>query len=110
MQAGESREIVVLMGIGSAADKGKKAIAEINTPEKAIEEYLKLKNYWHFRIEGMEVNTQIVSLIYMMNMWNPYTVDNISMVIGQLALFIGGKDSLGYGDTVKIFWGSSYYC
>jgi N,N'-diacetylchitobiose phosphorylase len=44
---GETKEFLVLMGIGRASEEGKAAVAEFASMEKVREELAKLKSYWH---------------------------------------------------------------
>jgi len=98
----EEKEIIVLMGIGSAEVEGKNAIKELGKPENVYDEFRKLKNFWHSRIEGMTVETPDNEFNSMFNMWNPY--NNLMTFAWSRAaslVYSGERDGLGYRDTVQ---------
>ncbi len=102
LNPGESKEVVVLMGIGEASKAGKKAIGEIYSSKIAYDEYIKVKEYWHSKIEGMKVETPDSEFNSMMNMWNPY---NCLMTFfwsrAASLVYCGERDGLGYRDTIQ---------
>jgi cellobiose phosphorylase len=102
LQRGESREIVVLMGIGAAGVEGKTALRECGSPAKARREFAKLKKFWHGRIQGMAAATPDHELDSMLNMWNPYNC-LITYAWSRAAslVYTGERDGLGYRDTVQ---------
>lgn len=102
LQPGESKELVVLMGIGAAGVEGKKAIQASGSPEKVREEFEKLKEFWHSRIQGMTAETPDKELDSMLNMWNPYNC-LITYAWSRAAslVYTGERDGLGYRDTVQ---------
>jgi N,N'-diacetylchitobiose phosphorylase len=102
LEAGESKEIVVLMGIGEAKVEGKHALNELGNPIKVKEEFEKVKHYWHSRIEGMTSETPDPEFNSMFNMWNPY--NNLMTYAWSRAaslVYSGERDGLGYRDTVQ---------
>lgn len=102
LNAGQSKEIVVLMGIGSADIEGKNAVLEMGKPAKVKEEFKKLKEYWHSRIEGITAETPDKEFNSMFNMWNPYN-NLITYAWSRAAslVYSGERDGLGYRDTVQ---------
>ena len=102
LRPGESRELVVLMGIGMAAREGKTAVRESGTPERVREELVKLKSYWLSRIGGMTAETPDREFNSMLNMWNPYNC-LITYAWSRAAslVYSGERDGLGYRDTVQ---------
>ncbi|MFH1196209.1 MAG: N,N'-diacetylchitobiose phosphorylase [bacterium] len=102
LQPGESKELVVLMGIGAAGIEGKNAISELGDPAKVKEEFAKLKEYWHSRIEGLTAETPDAEFNSMFNMWNPYN-NLITYAWSRAAslVYSGERDGLGYRDTVQ---------
>jgi cellobiose phosphorylase len=102
LQPGESKELVILMGIGKAGVEGKKAVQELGTPEKVKEEITKLKEYWHSRFRGMTAETPDGEFNSMLNMWNPYNC-LITYAWSRAAslVYTGERDGLGYRDTVQ---------
>ncbi|MBN2012440.1 N,N'-diacetylchitobiose phosphorylase [candidate division KSB1 bacterium] len=100
---GESREIVVLMGIGKAAIEGKKVIQEYrNNPTKVHDEFEKVKQFWHSRIEGMTVETADAEFNSMTNMWSPFNcLMTYAWSRAASLVYSGERDGLGYRDTVQ---------
>ncbi|MFO7446722.1 MAG: N,N'-diacetylchitobiose phosphorylase [Ignavibacteriaceae bacterium] len=102
LNPGESKEIVVLMGIGEAGVEGKKALQELGNPAKALDEFRRLKKYWHSKLEGMTAETPDKEFNSMLNMWNPYNC-LITYAWSRAAslIYTGERDGLGYRDTVQ---------
>jgi len=102
LQPGETKEVVVLMGIGSAAIEGKEALKEFGSIHKVNDEFAKLKEYWHSRIDGLTAETPDKEFNSMFNMWNPY--NNLMTFAWSRAaslIYSGERDGLGYRDTVQ---------
>ncbi len=98
----ESKELIVIMGIGAAAVEGKKAFEEFAVPKKVNEEFEKLKRYWHSKIEGLTAETPDAEFNSMFNVWNPY--NNLMTFAWSRAaslVYSGERDGLGYRDTVQ---------
>ena len=102
LQPGESKELVIIMGIGKAGVEGKKALQELGHPEKVKTEFKKLKEYWHSRLQGMTAETPDREFNSMLNMWNPYNC-LITYAWSRAAslVYTGERDGLGYRDTVQ---------
>ena len=102
LQPGESKDVIVIMGIGEATDEAKKAISEIPNAEAAYNEFEKLRTYWHTNIEGMNVNTPDTEFNSQINMWSPF---NCLMTYfwsrAASLVYSGERDGLGYRDTVQ---------
>ena len=98
----ETKEFLVLMGIGRARDAGKAAVAEFGSMTAAREELAKLKSYWHERIAGLTVDTPDAELNSMLNMWGPFNC-LITYAWSRAAslIYAGERDGLGYRDTVQ---------
>jgi N,N'-diacetylchitobiose phosphorylase len=102
LKPGESKEIIVLMGIGTAGVEGKQAVRELGNPSNVHEEFEKLKEYWHTRISGMTATTPDGEFNSMFNTWNPY--NNLMTFAWSRAaslVYSGERDGLGYRDTVQ---------
>ncbi|MBN2520702.1 MAG: hypothetical protein JXB17_09380, partial [Bacteroidales bacterium] len=102
LMPGESKEFVVVMGIGRAEKEGKEAVKLCSNISTVKAELEKLKSFWHKRIEGMEVETPDPELNSMLNMWNPYNC-LITFAWSRAAslVYAGERDGLGYRDTVQ---------
>jgi cellobiose phosphorylase len=102
LQPGETKEVIVLMGIGSAGIEGKEALKEFGSIQKVNDEFTKLKEYWHSRIKGITAETPDSEFNSMFNMWNPY--NNLMTFAWSRAaslIYSGERDGLGYRDTVQ---------
>lgn len=90
------------MGIGKADKEGKQAIKEYSDPQKVESEFLKVKSYWHNRLEGMTVETPDPEFNSMLNMWSPYNC-LITYAWSRAASLVynGERNGLGYRDTVQ---------
>ncbi len=102
LEPGQEKELVVIMGIGKANKEGKKAIQEFGDFSKVHDEFNKLKQYWHSRLEGMTVETPDAEFNSMMDMWNPFNC-LITYTWSRAAslVYSGERDGLGYRDTVQ---------
>ncbi|MFC2137895.1 GH36-type glycosyl hydrolase domain-containing protein, partial [Bacteroidota bacterium] len=102
LKPGESKEFVVVMGIGSAGMEGKSAINNCKNISSVKNELEKVKQFWHSKIEGMIVDTPDSEFNSMMNMWNPYNC-LITYAWSRAAslVYAGERDGLGYRDTVQ---------
>jgi cellobiose phosphorylase len=102
LKPGETKELLVLMGVGSARDAGKRAAAEFSNMETVGKELAKLKEYWHGRIAGMTVETPDAELNSMLNMWSPFNcLMTYAWSRAASLIYAGERDGLGYRDTVQ---------
>lgn len=99
---GESRELLVLMGIGQAEVEGKAAVQEFSDPGKARQAFEALKRHWHSRLQSITVETPDPEFNSMMNTWSPYNC-LITYAWSRAAsiVYAGERDGLGYRDTVQ---------
>jgi cellobiose phosphorylase len=106
LEPGQSKELVVLLGIGRAKKEGKRVVAQFGKPETLRAEFEKVKQYWHNRIEGLSVETPDAEFNSMMNMWSPFNC-LITYSWSRMAslIYSGERDGLGYRDTVQDFMG-----
>ena len=106
LEPGETRELVVLMGIGKASVEGKQVVKQFGDIATVKAEFKKVRQYWHNRIEGMAVKTPDPALNSMLNMWSPFNC-LITYSWSRMAslIYSGERDGLGYRDTVQDFMG-----
>jgi N,N'-diacetylchitobiose phosphorylase len=107
LEPGESKDFLVLVGIGRAGVEGKKIAAEYATITRADEDLARLKEYWHDRIKGITADTPDPLLNSMVNMWSIYNC-MITFAWSRAASLIytaSERDGLGYRDTVQDFLG-----
>ena len=103
---GESRELIVLMGIGTAAVAGRRVVRQFGKVARVKAEFEKLRSYWHRRLEGFAAETPDPQLNSMLNMWSPFNC-LITYAWSRMAslIYSGERDGLGYRDTVQDFMG-----
>ena len=106
LEPGQTKELVVLMGVGKAAVEGKKTVKQFGDIAKVKAEFEKLRQYWHNRIEGLTVRTPDPQFNSMMNMWSPFNcLMTYSWSRMASLIYSGERDGLGYRDTVQDFMG-----
>jgi cellobiose phosphorylase len=103
LQSGETKDLIVLMGIGEAKIQGKQVVKDFGNIERLETELDKLKQYWHNRINALAVETPDAEFNSMLNMWSPY---NCQMTYAwsraaSLVYTASERDGLGYRDSVQ---------
>ncbi len=103
LSPGENREILVVVGIGSANTEGKKAVKEYGDFSLVQNEFENLKKFWHSQMHGMSVQTPDPEFNSMMNTWSPYNclITYSWSRAASLVYTAGERDGLGYRDTVQ---------
>lgn len=102
LEAGESRELAVFMGIGKAAVEGKRILEKYRDLELIHKEFDQLKDFWHSRIRGMHVKTPDTEFNSMTNMWSPFNcLMTFAWSRAASLVYSGERDGLGYRDTVQ---------
>jgi len=106
---GESRDIIVLLGIGKAGREGKNVAAEFGTPARAAEELTKLKKHWHALLENFVAQTPDPDLDHMVNVWNAYNALITYEWSRSCSLIYTGdqRDGFGFRDTVQDLIGAT---
>lgn len=105
---GESREILVMLGIGAAEEEGKKALAEFGTIERADLEFDKLVKNWHEKLGSFKAVTPDEDINHTVNVWGLYNC-LITFAWSRAASLVynGERDGLGYRDSVQDILGVS---
>jgi cellobiose phosphorylase len=100
---GETRSILVLLGVGKADRDGAKIIQEFATPERAQQELVALKRYWHGLLESLRCDTPDDDFDHMVNVWNAYNAMITFTWSRACSLVYTGenRDGLGYRDSVQ---------
>jgi N,N'-diacetylchitobiose phosphorylase len=103
LKAGESKDLIVLMGVGEAAKEGKQVVKEFGDVSRLEHELVKLRDFWHNRINAFSVETPDAEFNSMLNMWSPY---NCQMTFNwsraaSLVYTAMERDGLGYRDSVQ---------
>jgi cellobiose phosphorylase len=102
LDTGESKELTIVLGIGTAKVEGKAAIERFKDSSAVFKAFEDLKAYWHERIEGFTAETPDAEFNSMFNMWNPFN-NLITYAWSRAAslVYSGERDGLGYRDTVQ---------
>ncbi len=102
LDPGESREILVLMGIGDARTTGKKKLLNFGSFKQADLELEKLKNNWHSKLGNFVVNTPDEEFNHTINTWGLYN-SLIAFAWSRSASLVynGERDGLGFRDSVQ---------
>jgi len=110
LSSGESREFLVVMGVGKAGEEGRRAAQEFaDDPERAGRELAALKNYWHGRMAGLKVETPDAEFNSMLNMWSPFNcLVTYAWSRAASLIYAGERDGLGYRDTVQDMLGVAH--
>lgn len=103
LEAGETKDLIVIMGIGEAKKEGKSVVKEFGNAIRLDQELQKLKEFWHKRIGAVTVETPDKEFNSMLNMWSPY---NCQMTFAwsraaSLVYTASERDGLGYRDSVQ---------
>lgn len=102
LQPGETREILILLGIGDARTVGKRTFAEFGSLEQADTELEKLKTYWHAQLESLRVDTPDEDLNHTINVWGLYNcLVNFAWSRSASLVYNGERDGLGFRDSVQ---------
>lgn len=104
---GETKEFLVILGIGRAAVEGKQAIAEYADMQKAEKSLDSVVTFWHHRLEGLTADTPDAELNSTINTWGIYNALITFAWSRAASLVYSGidRDGLGYRDTVQDFLG-----
>ena len=102
LQPGESREVLILLGIGDARTVGKRTFAEFGSLTRAEAELQKLKEHWHAKLGSLTVNTPDEELNHTLNVWGLYNC-LITFAWSRAASLVynGERDGLGFRDSVQ---------
>jgi cellobiose phosphorylase len=99
---GESREILVMLGVGEAATIGRQLVREYGTLKRAKQELESVKRHWHSLLENLHVETPDADFNHMLNTWTPYnSLITYSWSRAASLVYNGERDGLGYRDTVQ---------
>ncbi|MBN2387783.1 MAG: hypothetical protein JXB85_12265 [Anaerolineales bacterium] len=102
LQPGESRELLVLLGIGDARSTGKETVTEFGSLERAERELQELKQVWHARLGSLTVETPDEEFNHTVNVWGLYNC-LITFAWSRAASLVynGERDGLGFRDSVQ---------
>jgi cellobiose phosphorylase len=104
---GETRELLVLLGLGTVASHGRGTVAEFGNPARCEQELATLKKAWHAPLANLSVETPDENLDHTLNVWNAYNA-LITYAWSRSASLVynGERDGLGFRDTVQDMLGA----
>lgn len=102
LKPGESREIMIMLGIGDARTIGKRTVAEFGSIKRADEELEKIKENWHSKLGSLMVETPDHEFNSTINVWGLYNC-LITFAWSRAASLVynGERDGLGFRDSVQ---------
>jgi N,N'-diacetylchitobiose phosphorylase len=102
LQPGESRELLVMLGIGDARSTGKQAVASYGSLECCQSELQKLKENWHAKLGSLVVETPDQELNHTINVWGLYNcLVTFAWSRAASLVYNGERDGLGFRDSVQ---------
>lgn len=106
LKPGESRELAFFMGVGRAETEGRRVVRSFGNFKRLDKEFGKLVSHWHERIGNFRVKTPDADFNSMINVWNAYNcLLTFAWSRAASLIYNGGRDGLGYRDTVQDFLG-----
>jgi cellobiose phosphorylase len=103
---GESRELIVMLGLGTPESHGVAAVQEFGSSERCEAELERVKKSWHSMLESEWVKTPDPEFDSMVNVWNAYnSLITYAWSRAASTIYNGERDGLGYRDTVQDFLG-----
>jgi len=107
LKPGETRELIVLLGLGTVKSHGRKTVATFGTSTACEAEFQKLKAHWHAPLANLQVSTPDKEFDAMVNTWNAYNA-LITYAWSRSASLVynGERDGLGFRDTVQDMLGA----
>ncbi len=104
---GESRELIVMLGLGTVGSHGKATVAEFGNSARCEEEFQKLVAEKHAPLANLKVETPDAEFNSMVNVWNAYNA-LITYAWSRSASLVynGERDGLGFRDTVQDMLGA----
>jgi cellobiose phosphorylase len=102
LEPGESREILILLGIGEARTKGRQTFAEFGSLARADAELQRLKAHWHEKLGSLVVETPDEEFNHTVNVWGLYNC-LVAFAWSRSASLVynGERDGLGFRDSVQ---------
>ncbi len=103
LEAGETREFLVIVGIGKSGVEGKRAVEEFSQKARVDEALEALKKFWHSTMAGFTAETPDAELNSTINAWGVYNALITFNWSRAASLIYSGidRDGLGYRDTVQ---------
>ena len=104
---GETRELIVMLGIGTIDTHGRRTAAEFGDSKRCETELKKLKEQWHAPLQSLQIETPDKELDHMINVWNAYNaLITFAWSRSDSLIYNGERDGLGFRDTVQDMLGA----
>jgi N,N'-diacetylchitobiose phosphorylase len=102
LQPGETREIILMLGIGDARTAGRRAVAEFGSAARADRELERLKRHWHERLGSLVVRSPDEDIDHTVNVWGLYNcLVTFAWSRAASLVYNGERDGLGFRDSVQ---------
>ncbi|MCX7754244.1 MAG: hypothetical protein N2117_03225 [Anaerolineales bacterium] len=102
LQPGESRAVLVLLGIGEARTVGAETFEKFGNLTQAEHELEKLKAHWHAQLGRLTVQTPDEELNHTVNVWGLYNcLITFNWSRAASLVYNGERDGLGFRDSVQ---------
>ncbi len=102
LQPGETKQLIVMLGIGDSRTVGKRMIAKFGSFTRAEAEFQKLKDHWHSRLDCFSVDTPDKAFNSTINVWGLYNcLINFAWSRSASLVYNGERDGLGFRDSVQ---------
>ena len=102
LQPGETRELIVLLGLGEARTVGVETFKTYGTIDRARSELELLKRSWHQYLENFKVKTPDPDFDHFINMWGLYNcLITFNWSRSASLVYNGERDGLGFRDSVQ---------
>ncbi|MDG5814872.1 hypothetical protein QA601_07280 [Chitinispirillales bacterium ANBcel5] len=102
LNPGESKEILIMLGVGDTATEGNKAVAEFGSVERANKELAALKDNWHSKLSSFKVTTPDKEFNSTINVWGLYNcLINFFWSRSASLIYNGERNGLGFRDSVQ---------
>jgi cellobiose phosphorylase len=102
LEPGESREVLLMLGIGDAHTVGARTMAEYGSLERAAIELRTLKENWHGKLGSLRVDTPDEDLNHTINVWGLYNcLVTFAWSRSASLVYNGERDGLGFRDSVQ---------
>ncbi len=108
LKPGETKEIMLMLGIGDARAVGQKIVAEFGNFSRADSEFDRLVKSWHAKLGSFKAVTPDEDINHTVNVWGLYNC-LITFAWSRAASLVynGERDGLGYRDSVQDILGVS---
>lgn len=102
LKPGESKEFAFILGMKSDDEADEIMASYEDVSKKSVDEIAELKDYWHSKLNHLQVKTPSEAFNAMINTWNAYQCF-MTFIWSRAASFsyCGLRNGYGYRDTVQ---------